>query len=673
MSFRTFSFLFLGLAMVAQVGAQTPTISQPIGSQTLVTGGPSITINLQNHFAVSDVTGPVVQFDTVKGVFNVELRSDIAPKHVENFLKYVQAEEYNNSFFHRAASFDNAAVSIIQGGGYRSAGGSLAVEIPKLANVDLEYNAANARGTLAAARTTAVNSANSEWFFNVRDNSTLLGESNGGGYTVFGRVLGNGMTVVDAIAALNRITAGGAFTELPVQNYTVTDPATPVSAEHLIIVHSITETTMFPTGGGTSVVAFSVQNSAGGVVGHTLSGSTLTIDPLTGGSANLTVRAVTTEGAAVETSFAVTVTTLPPEMTRQPVSQSAAVGSTVVFNASASHAPAFQWYHDGVAITGATSGILVLAGVTSADAGTYHVVGTNAVGTVTSNSVTLTVNPAGAVAGRLSNMSVRTSAGAGSRALTLGAVVGPLDSTGSLPLLVRAVGPGLQPYNVPNLLADPVLGIHLPGSNTPFASNDNWGGGAELANAFAAVGAFELPAGSLDSALLVPAPGLAAGSYTVQVTGKGDATGTVLAELYDAAGATRTATTPRLMNLSVLKQLVAGESLTAGFVIEGSTTRTVLIRAAGPVLSEFGVPTPMANPALAVFNALEVQIAENDNWGGDQQLTNIGAAVGAFPLTSFSSRDSALLVTLAPGEYTVQVNAVDGAAGAVLVEVYEVQ
>jgi hypothetical protein len=481
--------------------------------------------------------------------------------------------------------------------------------------------------------------------------------------------------VIDAIAALNRVTAGGVFSELPVQNYTAGDPPAPVTDEHLIIVHSISEATVFPTGGGASLVTFSVQNSAGNIVEHTLSGSTLTLAPLAGGSATLTVRAVNTEGAAVETTFGVTVTTFPPVMTRQPVSQSVAPGSTAVFNASASHAPAYQWRHNGVDLIGATSGILVIANVSSAHAGSYQVVATNALGTVTSDTVTLTINDTTGPSGRLANLSVLTSAGAGSQVLTLGAVIGPLDSTESMPLLVRAVGPGLQqePFNVPGVLPDPVLSLHVPGDSAPFAANDNWGGTSELIAAFNSVGAFALPAGSLDAALFMSSPDFTAGIYTVQVTGKGDATGTVLAELYDSAGAARTATTPRLMNISVLKSLAAAETLTAGFVIEGETSRTVLIRAAGPVLSEFGVPDPMANPMLSVFNKLQVQIAENDNWGGDQQLTNLGASVGAFPFTSFSSRDSIIALTLAPGEYTARVSSVDAAAGAVLVEVYEVQ
>jgi hypothetical protein len=158
----------------------------------------------------------------------------------------------------------------------------------------------------------------------------------------------------------------------------------------------------------------------------------------------------------------------------------------------------------------------------------------------------------------------------------------------------------------------------------------------------------------------------------MQVSGKGDATGLVLAEVYDASGASRTAATPHLINLSVLKRLDTGGTLTAGFVISGQTARTVLVRAIGPGLAPFGVADRMSDPQLALFDATQAKIAENDNWGGDPQLVTAGNSVGAFGITSRVSSDAMLLVTLAPGNYTAQVSGVGGTAGTVLVEVYEV-
>lgn len=143
----------------------------------------------------------------------------------------------------------------------------------------------------------------------------------------------------------------------------------------------------------------------------------------------------------------------------------------------------------------------------------------------------------------------------------------------------------------------------------------------------------------------------------------------VIAELYDATPAAAfTATTPRLINVSVLKHL--GTGVTAGFVIGGSTARTVLIRAIGPTLGGFGVADTVADPQLALFSG-QTERARNDNWGGGTALAAAFAQVGAFGLAA-DSRDAALLATLAPGNYTVQVSGVAGTTGVALVEVYEV-
>lgn len=105
-----------------------------------------------------------------------------------------------------------------------------------------------------------------------------------------------------------------------------------------------------------------------------------------------------------------------------------------------------------------------------------------------------------------------------------------IDGQGSLQMLIRAVGPGLSPFGVTDLLADPVLTVFR--ESTAIATNDNWSGvnnAAEIASASAAVGAFNLTSGSRDAVLLLTLP---AGSYTAVVSGAGDTTGTALVELY---------------------------------------------------------------------------------------------------------------------------------------------
>ena len=116
----------------------------------------------------------------------------------------------------------------------------------------------------------------------------------------------------------------------------------------------------------------------------------------------------------------------------------------------------------------------------------------------------------------------------------------------------------------------------------------------------------------------------------------------------------------------------AGSSLTAGFVIGGSTSKTVLVRASGPALAAYGGTGLMPDPQLQLFNG-GTQIAANAGWGGNSQIAAEASSVGAFAFVSPTSRDSAAVVTLAPGTpYTVQANSASGGGGLVLVEIYEV-
>lgn len=125
----------------------------------------------------------------------------------------------------------------------------------------------------------------------------------------------------------------------------------------------------------------------------------------------------------------------------------------------------------------------------------------------------------------LANVSARTRSGAGGDVLIAGFGI---SGTGTKTLLVRAVGPGLVPFGVDGTLADPQLAIFSGASQ--IAANDNWGNSAALATAATQVGAFALPAGSRDAALLINLP---PGSYTAQITGANNSAGIVLIEVYD--------------------------------------------------------------------------------------------------------------------------------------------
>ena len=269
----------------------------------------------------------------------------------------------------------------------------------------------------------------------------------------------------------------------------------------------------------------------------------------------------------------------------------------------------------------------------------------------------------------ISNLAIRSRAGAGDDTLIIGFGIGGTGTSGTKPILLRAVGPTLTQFGVPGTLIDPYLKLYV-GMNK-VDENDDWAGNAQIAAIGAQVGAFALAGPTTkDAALFKPA--LAAGSSSVWITGNAGDTGVALAELYDASpAATFNATTPRLNNVSARTQVGTGsDMLFAGFTIAGPTFKTVLIRAVGPTLGLFGVTGTLANPRLDLFSGT-TKIFENDDWGGDATMTNAFQSVGAFQLPG-NSRDAALLVTLAPGSYTVQVSGVNGATGVALVEVYKV-
>ena len=267
-------------------------------------------------------------------------------------------------------------------------------------------------------------------------------------------------------------------------------------------------------------------------------------------------------------------------------------------------------------------------------------------------------------AGRLINLSVRTTAGAGADMLIVGFVV---SGTGGRSLLVRGVGPTLTNFGVGGTLPDPRITLFT--GSTEMATNDDWGQAPNATNVSAmasAVGAFALPAGSRDAAWLNT---LSAGGYTVQVSGAGGTTGVVLMEAYDAGGGA----TARLANVSARSAVgTGGDILIAGFVVnEGATT--ILVRGVGPGLTQFGVPGTINDPQLQIFRETQL-VSENNDWSAASNaatLASTAQSVGAFALPN-GSRDAALLVTLTPGAYTAQVSGVGSTTGVALVEVYEV-
>lgn len=356
-----------------------------------------------------------------------------------------------------------------------------------------------------------------------------------------------------------------------------------------------------------------------------------------------------------------------PTIDTQPIAaKSVTIGASAMFGVLANGtAPlSYQWRKDGTAIPGATTATYTIASAQSGDTGSYSVVVRNLAGSVTSNSSALTVSPPNPP--RLVNLSILTSIDSSGDSFTMGYVVGGVGTTGGKALVVRAAGPSLGALGVSDTLDDPK--IELFAGSTKTGENDNWGGSAALSNAMLGVGAFAYAGPTSRDACA--AFSVTTRDNSVKVAAAGAGTGTVIAEIYDATPTGGfTSTTPRLVNVSVLKSLGAG--FTVGFVVGGNGSKKVLVRAIGPTLaSAFGVSGAASDPQVKLFSG-QTQIGENDNWGGTTQLTSAFNAVGAFLLPA-NSKDAALVATLQPGQYTAQISGVGGTTGIAIVEVYEV-
>ncbi|HRJ49570.1 MAG: peptidylprolyl isomerase [Phycisphaeraceae bacterium] len=183
-------------------------------------GGPGMLQPLERRIALSVVPDnhSILKFETSYGSIYIELFDDIAPISVANFTSYVNSDRIDNTFFHRMVKRNNGVgIDILQGGGFYWADGD--TPPPRSVNTDapivLENSGrSNVAGTLAMARTSVANSATSQFFFNVRDNTNLdIGTDPGGGYAVFGQVI-KGLDVVETIFALRTFDLDGSSQSL---------------------------------------------------------------------------------------------------------------------------------------------------------------------------------------------------------------------------------------------------------------------------------------------------------------------------------------------------------------------------------------------------------------------------------------------------------------------------
>jgi len=240
-------------------------------------------------------------------------------------------------------------------------------------------------------------------------------------------------------------------------------------------------------------------------------------------------------------------------------------------------------------------------------------------------------------------------------------------------VIIRAIGPELTRYGVPNALANPTLELY-DGNGVLIASNDNWlhtiiGGiitsdqRGDIRNSGYA------PGDGRESAIIAELP---AGNYTAIVRGVNNSTGVALVEVYDLSPDTNSI----LGNISSRSFVQTGDDvMIGGFIVAGTESKRVIVRAIGPELTQYGVPDVLANPTLELHDRTGALIASNDNWlhtivGGiitsdqTQAIRNSGYAPG-------DGRESALIAELPAGRYTAIVRGVNNTTGVGLVEVYD--
>jgi hypothetical protein len=242
---------------------------------------------------------------------------------------------------------------------------------------------------------------------------------------------------------------------------------------------------------------------------------------------------------------------------------------------------------------------------------------------------------------------------------------------GSAPkrLLIRAAGPSLAQFGVPNALANPQLELHTPSST--IGMNDDWQttqiGGVITADQVAEIQDSGLaPRDPLESALIAT---LSPGSYTAIVQGVTGGTGVGIVEVYDL-GATNGSLLANISTRGFVQ--TEANAMIGGFIVVTQPTR-VIVRAIGPSLTQFGVPDALANPQLELHNASSL-IGQNDDW----QTTQLGgiitsdqvAEIQKSQLAPTNPAESAIIALLPPGSYTAIVRGVNNTTGNALVEVY---
>jgi hypothetical protein len=244
--------------------------------------------------------------------------------------------------------------------------------------------------------------------------------------------------------------------------------------------------------------------------------------------------------------------------------------------------------------------------------------------------------------------------------------IGGFIITGNAPkeVLLRGIGPSLAGVGIPNVLADPVLELHGPGSFATI-TNDNWRDTQE-----AEIQATGIPpVNNLEAAILVT---LTPGNYTAILRGSGasaaERSGVALVEVYDLDQAADS----KLANLSTRAFVSTGSDIViAGFLLnDGNGDDRIVVRGIGPSLAPGSFPTNavLANPVLELRDGNGSLLVANNDW--QDNPAQAGELI-AFGLAPTNALESGIFATLPPGIYTALLAGLNSGTGIGLVEVYD--
>ena len=293
-----------------------------------------------------------------------------------------------------------------------------------------------------------------------------------------------------------------------------------------------------------------------------------------------------------------------------------------------------------------------------------------AAGELSAQSPTPTPTPSATPASRLGNISTRAFVQIGDDVMIGGFIV---EGTEPKRVIIRAIGPELSQYGVPDVLADPTLELH-DGTGALIASNDSWlhtiiGGIITSDQVRDIRNSGHAPTDGREAAIIAELP---AGNYTAIIRGVNNTMGVALAEIYDLSPDTNSI----LANVSTRALVELGDNvMIGGFIIHGTQSKRVILRAIGPELSRYGVPNVLPDPTLELHDGTGALIASNDDW----QHTIIGGIIMADQVRDIRSsghaptdpRESAIIADLPPGNYTGIVRDKNIIIGIALVEVYD--